>query len=52
MFMGRTTKLDQVNFVAPPKLLREVREAAEKMEKPISEWIRDALREKLARGAR
>ena len=47
--MPRAKGTKQVNATCPPLLLAEARQAARAEEKSFSEWIRDAMREKLER---
>ena len=45
--MSRTTSRPQLNLVLDPGLERAIKKAAEASGKSLSEWVRDALREKL-----
>jgi predicted HicB family RNase H-like nuclease len=48
--MGRTTKMEQVNFVVPPALLKAIRKDAARQELSLAEWFRMAARNQLSTG--
>jgi hypothetical protein len=47
--MGRTSKKPQVNFVVSEGLMAKIRASMRRLEMGLSEWMRQAAREKLER---